>query len=80
MEPEGEMTLTELERRLLALLANDLTVREVAAELDYSHVWVSHLLQALRETLGVRTNWGAVIEGIQMGVIRPETTRFDLHE
>lgn len=74
------MALTELERRLLALLANDLTVREVAAELDYSHVWVSHLLQALRETLGVRTNWGAVIEGIQMGVIRPETTRFDLHE
>jgi DNA-binding NarL/FixJ family response regulator len=74
------MGLTELERRLLALLANDLTVREVAAELDYSHVWVSHLLQALRETLGVRTNWGAVIEGIQMGVIRPETTEFNLHE
>ena len=74
------MGLTELERRLLALLANDLTVREVAAELDYSHVWVSHLLQALRETLGVRTNWGAVIEGIQMGVIRPETTEVNLHE
>ena len=74
------MALTELERRLLALLANDLTVREVAAELDYSHVWVSHLLQALRETLGVRPIRGAVIEGIKLGVTRPETTRFDLHE
>jgi hypothetical protein len=57
-----------------------MTVREVAAELGYSQVWVYHLLQAARETLGVRTNWGAVMEGIQMGVIRPETTRFDLHE
>ena len=66
------MGLTELERRLLALLANDLTVREVADELGYSHVWVSHLLQALRETMGVRTNWGAVLEGMQMGVIPPE--------
>ena len=74
------MRLSELQERLLALLANDLTVREVADELDYSHVWVSHLLQALRETLGVRTNWGAVIEGIQMGIIQPETTGFDLHE
>jgi hypothetical protein len=80
MEPEGEMTLTELERRLLTLLANDLTVREAATELGYSHAWACHLLQALRETLGVRTNWGAVIEGVQMGVIQPETTRFDLHE
>lgn len=74
------MGLTELERRLLALLANDLTVREVAAELGYSHVWVSHLLQALRETMGVRTNWGAVLEGMHMGVIPPNKTGVDLHE
>lgn len=74
------MRLTELEQRLLALLANDLTVREVASELGYSHGWASHLLQALRETMGVQTNWGAVREGIQMGVIQPNKTRVDLHE
>jgi hypothetical protein len=52
------MRLSELQERVLALLARDMTVREMAAELGYSMVWVYHELQALRETLGVRTNWG----------------------
>lgn len=63
------MNLTELERRLLVLLARDLTARQIAAELGYTHNHVCHLLQALRETMDVRTNWGAVIEGMNMGVI-----------
>lgn len=70
MRQEGEVRLSELQERLLALLAADLPVREIAAEVRYSRVWVYHELQVVREVLGVRTNTGAVLEGMRLGVIR----------
>lgn len=70
MGQEGEVNLTELQGRLLELLARDMTVREISAEVAYSRVWVYHELQALRETLGVRTNAGAVLAAVRLGKLR----------
>lgn len=64
------MRLSELQERVLVLLARDMPVREIAAEVGYSRVWVYHEVQAIRETLGVRTNVGAVVEALRRGMVQ----------
>jgi DNA-binding CsgD family transcriptional regulator len=70
MMTEGDMRLSELQERLLALLARDMTPREMAETTGYSKVWVYQELQAARETLGVRTNAGAVVEALRWGLVQ----------
>ena len=64
------MRLSELQERLLALLARDMTPREMAETTGYSKVWVYQELQAAQETLGVRTNAGAVVEALRWGLVQ----------
>ena len=64
------MRLSELQERLLALLARDMTPREMAETTGYSRVWVYHEVQVIRETLGVRTNVGAVVEALRRGMVQ----------
>jgi DNA-binding NarL/FixJ family response regulator len=70
MTTEGDMRLSELQERVLGLLARDMPVREIAAEVGYSRVWVYHEVQVIRETLGVRTNVGAVVEALRRGMVQ----------
>lgn len=67
-----DVRLTTVQERLLGLLARDMTARDIAATTAYSKVWIYHELRTLRDTLGVRTNVGAVMEGVRMGVIEVE--------
>ena len=69
------MRLSELQERLLALLARDLTVREMAQAVAYSQPFVYSELRALRETLGVRTYAGAVAEGARLGLVKLATSQ-----
>lgn len=68
-----DVRLTMAQERLLGLLAQDMSVRDIAAATSYSRVWIYHELRVLRETMGVRTNVGAVVAGLRMGVIDVES-------
>jgi len=64
--------LTLVQERLLGLLARDMTALDIASATMYSKVWVYQELRVLREVLGAKTNCGAVMEGLRLGVIEVE--------
>lgn len=61
--------LTERQRELLAWLARGYNAAGIARMTAFSRGWVYAELRAVRESLNVRTDAGAVVEGLRLGVI-----------
>lgn len=64
-----EEKLTEMETEVLKLMGEDLTRREIAAALYISEKTVANHITAILRKLNVRSRIGAVLKGIELGVV-----------
>lgn len=63
------MEVSGVELRVLSLVARGLDVRDVAVELAYTRGYVYEVMQRVRLELGVRTNVGAVVRAVGLGLL-----------
>lgn len=64
-----EEHLTDAETRVLQLLGEDLTRKEIAAALYISEKTVANHITAILQKLNVRSRIGAVLKGAELGLI-----------
>jgi DNA-binding CsgD family transcriptional regulator len=64
-----EAALSELEVRVLICARRGLTIRETAAELNYSPAWVKEKRSSAMRKLGVRGIVHAVSEAMRRGLL-----------
>lgn len=64
-----EVHLTNTELRVLQLLGEDLTRKEIAAALYISEKTVANHITAILQKLNVRSRIGAVLKGTELGLI-----------
>lgn len=64
-----EEKLTETETRVLKLLGEDLTRKEIAAALYISEKTVANHITVILKKLNVRSRIGAVLKGVELGLI-----------
>ena len=64
-----EERLTDAETRVLQLLGEDLTRKEIAAALYISEKTVANHITAILQKLNVRSRIGAVLKGAELGLI-----------
>ena len=64
-----EVELTKAETKVLQLLGDDLTRKEIAEALHVSEKTVANHITSLLEKLNVRSRIGAVIKGVELGLI-----------
>ena len=64
-----EERLTDAETRVLQLLGEDLTRKEIAAALYISEKTVANHIPAILQKLNVRSRIGAVLKGAELGLI-----------
>jgi len=65
---QGE-TLTPAEAKVLQLLGDDLTRKEIAAALYVSEKTVANHITVILQKLNVRSRIGAVLKGVELGLI-----------
>lgn len=68
-----EVHLTNAELRVLQLLGEDLTRKEIAAALYISEKTVANHITAILQKLNVRSRIGAVLKGVELGLIDNST-------
>ncbi len=61
--------MTETQLRILVLLSRGYSVKGIADEVGYTINGIYPHVRAIRETLGVETDAGAVVEGLRLGLI-----------
>lgn len=66
---DENIVLSREERELLVWLSRGYDVARIAERTCYSEGWVYMRLRNVRVALGVRTDVGAVVEGLRLGVI-----------
>jgi DNA-binding CsgD family transcriptional regulator len=66
----GKMLLSDQERKILQLVAEDLTDREIGQRLQLSPHTVHNHLRHIYAKLGVQGRGGAVFAGIRQGILR----------
>lgn len=64
-----EEKLTDMETEVLKLMGEDLTRKEIAAALYISEKTVANHITAILRKLNVRSRIGAVLKGIELGVV-----------
>lgn len=64
-----EERLTDAEVKVLQLLGEDLTRKEIAAALYISEKTVANHITAILQKLNVRSRIGAVLKGVELGLI-----------
>lgn len=64
-----EQRLTDMETKVLQLLGEDLTRRQVAAALYISEKTVANHITVILQKLNVRSRIGAVLKGVELGLI-----------
>lgn len=64
-----EEKLTDMETEVLKLMGEDLTRKEIAAALYISEKTVANHITAILRKLNVRSRIGAVLKGIEFGVV-----------
>lgn len=66
---DGEIVLSREERELLVWLSRGYDVAHIAGRTCYSEGWIYTRLRNVRAALGARTDVGAVVEGLRLGLI-----------
>lgn len=66
---DGDIALSREERELLVWLSRGYDVAHIAERTCYSAGWIYTRLRDVRVALGVRTDVGAVVEGLRLGLI-----------
>lgn len=69
MDDEDVVELSREEREILMWLGRGYDVAGVAGKMFCSASWIYQRLRVIKEKLAARTDVGAVIEGLRMGVI-----------
>lgn len=64
-----DVVLSREELELLRWLARGYEVARIAERTCYSEGWIYTRLRNVRDVLGVRTDVGAVVEGLRLGII-----------
>ena len=64
-----EEKLTETEIKILKLMGEDLTRKEIAAALCISEKTVANHITAILRKLNVRSRIGAVLKGVELGIV-----------
>lgn len=64
-----EQRLTETEVKVLQLIGEDLTRKEIAAALYISEKTVANHISVILQKLNVRSRIGAVLKGVELGLI-----------
>lgn len=64
-----EEKLTETETEILKLMGEDLTRKEIAAALYISEKTVANHITAILRKLNVRSRIGAVLKGVELGIV-----------
>ncbi|MBR1892558.1 MAG: response regulator transcription factor [Lachnospiraceae bacterium] len=64
--------LTDSELKILELISEDLTRKEIAERLYISEKTVTNHISSILEKLNVRSRIGAVVKGIELGFIAPK--------
>lgn len=64
-----EEKLTETEIKILILMGEDLTRKEIAAALCISEKTVANHITAILRKLNVRSRIGAVLKGVELGIV-----------
>jgi DNA-binding NarL/FixJ family response regulator len=64
-----EEKLTETETKILKLMGEDLTRKEIAAALSISEKTVANHITAILRKLNVRSRIGAVLKGVELGIV-----------
>lgn len=64
-----EEKLTEIEIKILKLMGEDLTRKEIAAALCISEKTVANHITAILRKLNVRSRIGAVLKGVELGIV-----------
>lgn len=65
----SETHLTDAETKVLQLLGEDLTRKEIAAALYISEKTVANHITSILQKLNVRSRIGAVLKGVELGLI-----------
>ena len=68
---EGQVRLTDRQKQLLILIAEDLTAKQIAKHLKISPKTVDFHREALKRKLSVRGTAGLVRYAIREGIIEP---------
>jgi two-component system response regulator NreC len=68
---DGQVRLTDRQKQLLILIAEDLTAKQIAKRLKISPKTVEFHRDALKSKLGVRGTAGLVRYAIREGIIEP---------
>lgn len=66
---EEEVKLTNAEIKVLRLISQDMTRKEIAAELYISEKTVTNHISSILDKLQVRSRIGAIMKGIELGII-----------
>lgn len=69
MDDVDVVELSQEEMELLMWLARGYDVAHIAERTCYSEGWIYTRLRNVRVALGVRTDVGAVVEGLRLGLI-----------
>lgn len=64
-----EVKLTNAEIKVLRLISQDMTRKEIAAELYISEKTVTNHISSILDKLQVRSRIGAIMKGIELGII-----------
>lgn len=64
-----EEKLTETETKILKLMGEDLTRKEIAAALYISEKTVANHITAILRKLNVRSRIGAILKGVELGIV-----------
>jgi len=64
-----EEKLTETETKILKLMGEDLTRKEIAAALSISEKTVANHITSILRKLNVRSRIGAVLKGVELGIV-----------
>lgn len=65
----GERILTNAEIKILNLISQDLTRKEIAAELYISEKTVTNHITSILDKFQVRSRIGAIMKGVELGLI-----------
>lgn len=65
----GERILTNAEIKILNLISQDMTRREIAGELYISEKTVTNHITSILDKLQVRSRVGAIMKGVELGLI-----------